>query len=145
MRRALTVLLVLSSGHVYAQQDCTSAPGCIQRWVGPVKIPTEAVLAAGVIAAPIILAGGFVTAVKTATAERGEPAGVKRDPEQKKKPQLALIPTDPAPPTGHVLTPEERAKQEELVRINDAITNAAIAVGGAAVIGGIIYGIVKKK
>jgi hypothetical protein len=144
MRRALTFLLVLSSGPVHAQQDCTSAPGCIQRWVGPVKIPTEAVLAAGVIAAPIILAGGFVTAVKTASAERGEPAGVKREP--RKPPELALIPTTPPPPPpGHVPTPEERAKQEQLVRVNDALTNAAIAVGGAAVIGGIIYGIVKKK
>jgi len=141
------LVLSLASAAPARAQSCTSGPECIQRWVGPIPVNTTAALVTGVIAAPIILAGGAVTAVKMTSEEKPEPAGVIAPSPSKKKrrAELALIPTEPAPPPGRPLTPAERAAHERAVRVNDAMTTAAIAVGGAAVLTGIVYGIAKKK
>jgi hypothetical protein len=132
--------------HAGAQQ-CTNGPECIQRWIRPIPPnPTEALVTA-VLAAPVLLAGGVVTVAKLSSEEKAPPAGVKAPPpdQPQRRPELVLIPNQSAPPASRTVSPEERAKQEQLVRINDAITNVGIALGGAAVLAGIITGIVKKK
>jgi hypothetical protein len=128
-----------------AAAQCANGPECIQRWVGPIRVDPIMALVTGVVAAPIIVAGGFVTAAKMAGADKEIPAGVVPPAGPKQRATLTLIPTEPAPPTGRVQSPDERAAHEQAVRVNDAITNVALAVGGAAVITGIVYGIVKKK
>jgi hypothetical protein len=152
MRRSLVAIACagLLALPVAAHAECQSAPECLQIWLGPIRANTTFALVTGALAAPVILAGGIATAVQMANAEPTPPAGVLpiapvngTAPPKKARPKLALIPTDP-PPSGRPLTPQERAAHDRAVQINDAITNVGIAIGGAAVVGGIIYGIIKK-
>lgn len=100
--------------------------------------------ATGALAGAAILAGGAVTAIQGATASRELPP----DSHPSRRPELSLVPTIPAqppPPEPTAKQREERRKAEEQMRLNDAITNVGLAVGGIGVLTSIIVGIAKKK
>jgi hypothetical protein len=148
------IVAVASVPRPAAAQNCRNAPECLQRVFSGHLDPIVA-LATGVVAGPLIVAGALGTIGNEMGREKPEPAGVVREPDpagapttqpaKKPKPQLSLIPNTPPPdPDARPLSPKERERIEQSMRLNDALTNTAIVVGGAAVITGIIYGIVKK-
>jgi hypothetical protein len=97
-------------------------------------------LATGVLAAPVILAGAAVTGIKTATAPRELPPD-SAAPKKHQPPELSLVPVIPAQPPAKPYVRDR--KHDEMVQLNDTMTNAALAVGGAALLTGIIVGIAK--
>jgi hypothetical protein len=149
MRRLIAwSLCVLAVSPLPARaQQCTSGPECLQRWIGPIKPNATMALVTGVLAAPVLLAGGLVTTAKLSSEEKAPPSGVTTPPPDQPngRPELQLIPNQSAPPAARAETPKERARREQMLRFNDTLTNVGIAVGGAAVLSGIIAGIVKKK
>ena len=129
-------------------QNCRSAPECLSRIFGG-RPNAEAALVTGIIAAPVILGGAVAAAAHEALKDKPDPGGVVEAPPEpgQKKPQLklSLIPNTPPPDPEPLLTPRERATSQHALEVNEALTNAAIAAGGAAVLGGILYGIIKNK
>jgi hypothetical protein len=142
MRFALMLLLVAPA----ARAECTSIPQCLSQ----LRIPhTDAVTLAkiGAVMAPAVIGiGAFITAAAEKARPKQEPEGVVVVPDENGQPRAALelVPAthdkyyNPNPP-------HELPKPSGAFRFNDTATNVALAVGGAAVIGGIIAGIVKGK
>jgi hypothetical protein len=142
MRLALILLLAAPA----ARAECTSIPQCLSQ----LKIPhADAVTLAkiGAVMAPAVLGvGAFFTAAMEKARPKEAPEGVVIVEDEAGQPRAALelVPAardkyyNPNPP-------QERPKPSGAFRFNDTATNVALAVGGAAVITGIIAGIAKGK
>jgi hypothetical protein len=140
MRLALMLLLVAPA----ARAECTSIPQCLSQ----LKIPhADALTMAkiGAVMAPAVIGiGAFVTAAIEQARPKAAPEGVVVVEDENGQPRAALelVPAardkyyNPNPP-------HELPKPSGAFRFNDTATNVALAVGGAAVIAGIIAGIAK--
>jgi hypothetical protein len=146
MRRLLALALSLTLAALpslaHAQQ-CRSIPECLSM-LGPGHVDWRVAAVAGAIATPVVVAGAVVTAAAM-REQPAEPRGVVRDPNQP-RPTLSLVPpADPKFPHNPPPRPQETPPPPPAAfRFNDVAANVAIAVGGAAILAGIIAGIVKK-
>lgn len=134
----VAVALVMTVGS--ARADCTSAPECLAR-LGLGRIDPKVAAVTGGVAASLIAAGAAVSAARQEQMKPPPPGVVVLiDPEGKKTTELQLIPT---PPPALVSQSERRTLPNPAVRFNDTLTNVGLAIGGAAVLTGIILGAVK--
>jgi hypothetical protein len=151
MRKGVALLLLVATSPTLARAQklsCGTPTECMLSGGLP-RIPWQAAAALGALAAPIIVAGGVGSAIMYATRPKQLPPGVELvdDGEGGLKPQLALIPApvdkyyDPNP---HLPHRDRRGPPEWQRQMNDIGTTAAIALGGMALLGGIIAGIAKS-
>ena len=140
MRLALMLLLAAPA----ARAECTSISQCLSQLQFPHPDAVTLAKIGAVMAPAVIGVGAFVTAALEKARPKEAPEGVVivEDEEGQPRAALELVPQtrdkyyDPNPHT-------ERPKPSGAFRFNDTATNVALAVGGAAVIAGIIAGIVK--
>ena len=136
---SLAALTAFTLAQPARAQQCRSVPECLAfAGLTTGKVDSLFALVTAAVAAPVILTGAVITA-----------AGQVRAEQQRREPiNLALIPVpEPQPPPAEPTSQElrNREKQRRVVQVNDALTNVGIAVGGAAVLGSIIYGIANAK
>jgi hypothetical protein len=142
MRYLLAVMLALAPASVRAAPSCGSAPECIAR-LGLPHLNWEAAAVLGAIAAPAVLATAVLTAAGENAKEKALPEGVVVTTDENGEPRasLELVPT--TRDRYYNENPPEPQKPSGAFRFNDTATNVALAVGGAALLTGIIVGIVK--
>lgn len=144
MRNVLFALVAVSlAAPASAAPNCSSLPECLARaGLGGRLLDEHSYAVLGALASPVVVLGAFVTAAVHAH-EVKPPVGVVVTPDEHRRPRasLALVPStfEPAPPLD---AKQPKPHNDGAFKFNDKATNVALAVGGAAVLGGIIAGIV---
>jgi hypothetical protein len=139
---ALALMLLPASAHA----ACGSIPECLMRLRFPHADAVTVAKAGAVVGAAVIGVGGLVTAAMQKAHPKEAPNGVvvTHDESGRAHANLQLVPA-PHDKYYNANGPDRPKPPSGAFKFNDTAANVMIGVGGAAVLGSIIAGIVQSE